>query len=305
MNASRSPFAGRVFPDPFPPLCASAWGDDRYGLWCEIEVGGVVQRLRWIEPGEFWMGSTKEERNRFAAQLKDDQKTWFNDEAPRHRVKLTRGFWLADTACTQALWQAVLGEEPTHLTKNLQLPVERVSWDTVTDQFLMKLNRLTGDTRAVLPTEAQWEYACRAGTETAYHFGETIDTDQVNFNGDHPPPGGRKGEYRERTLPVKALPANGWGLYQMHGNVFEWCADARRTYSAEPVENPDGGQGGVLRVLRGGAWGSVARLARSASRDGFHRGHRHVDFGFRFALRSIEPSAGGGTQAGDEAGGAR
>lgn len=305
MNARRSPFAGRVFPDPFPPLCASAWGDDRFGLWCEIEVGGVVQRLRWIEPGAFWMGSTEAERKRFGEQAEDWWKQHIEGEGPRHRVKLTRGFWLADTACTQALWQAVVGDTPSHFKGDPQLPVEQVSWDDVTEKFLFQLNRLTGNTEALLPTEAQWEYACRAGTETAYHFGEQIHSDQVNYDGKHPPPGGRQGEFRRRTVPVKALPANGWGLYQMHGNVWEWCADARRSYTAEPVEDPDGGQDGVLRVLRGGAWSGGAWFARSAYRFGIDRAYRNQDIGFRFALRSIEPSAGGGNQVGAEAGGAR
>ncbi len=305
MNASRSPFAGRVFPDPFPPLCASAWGDDRYGLWCEIEVGGVVQRLRWIEPGEFWMGSTEAERQRFDEQGSDGYRKWIQNEGPRHRVKLARGFWLADTACTQALWQAVVGDTPSRFTGDPLLPVEQVSWDDVTEKFLLKLNRQIGNTEALLPTEAQWEYACRAGTETAYYFGEQIHSDQVNYDGNHPPPGGREGEYRQRTVPVKVLPANAWGLYQMHGNVLEWCADGMRTYRAEPAVDPDGGQDSVERVQRGGSWFYSALRARSAYRDYHRRSIGEEDFGFRFALRSIEPSAGGGTQAGAEAGGAR
>jgi formylglycine-generating enzyme required for sulfatase activity len=271
----------------------SAEGRDELGRWAELRVNGVVQRLRWIEPGEFWMGSTEAERKRFGEQGDDDWKKWIQNEAPRHRVKLTQGFWLAETACTQALWQTVAGDNPSHFTGDPNLPVERVSWDDVTQKFLPALNRQLTGVAAVLPTEAQWEYACRAGTETAYHFGEQIHSDQVNYDGNHPPPGGRQGEYRERTVPVKALPANGWGLYQMHGNVLEWCADARRGYTAEPVEDPDGGQDGVGRVLRGGAWYFGARFARSAIRFEDPRDYRDVDFGFRFALRSIEPGAGG------------
>jgi formylglycine-generating enzyme required for sulfatase activity len=308
MNPSKPQFAERLYPCPFPPLCASAWGDDRYGLWCEIEVGGVVQRLRWIEPGEFWMGSSEAERKRFGEQGNDDWKRWIQNEAPRHRVKLTRGFWLSDTACTQALWQAVVGDSPSGVTQdihNLELPLTQVSWDQVTQTFLPAANRHLTGAEVMLPTEAQWEYACRAGTETAYHFGEQIHSDQVNCDGNHPPPGGRQGEYRKRTVPVKALPANGWGLYQMHGNVWEWCADTVRSYTAEPVEDPDGGQDGVDRVLRGGAWRLEARFARSANRYEAPRGYRRGSIGFRFALRSIEPSAGGGVGVLDEAGGAR
>ncbi|BDI06125.1 formylglycine-generating enzyme family protein [Sphaerotilus microaerophilus] len=305
MKPYEDPFAGRVFPDPFPPLCASAWGDDRYGLWCEIEVGGVVQRLRWIEPGEFRMGVAAAERQRFGEQGEDWWKKRIEGEAPCHRVKLTRGFWLADTACTQALWQAVVGDTPGHIAGDLDLPVEQVSWDDISEKLLPALSRQIPGAEALLPTEAQWEYACRAGTATAYHFGEAIGTDQVNYHGNHPPPGARKGEYRGRTVPVNALPANGWGLYQMHGNVSEWCADARRTYEVDPVEDPDGGQGGVSRVLRGGSWGMGAWHARSASRIHSRRDLRSAGIGFRFALRSIEPSAGGGMGVLDEAGGAR
>ncbi|HNC99639.1 MAG TPA: formylglycine-generating enzyme family protein [Myxococcota bacterium] len=305
MKLAESAFAGRVFPDPFPPLCASAWGDDRYGLWCEIEVGGVVQRLRWIEPGEFWMGSTEAERQRFGEQGGDNYRMWIHIEGPRHRVKLTRGFWLADTACTQALWQAVVGDTPSHFTGDPQLPVEQVSWDDVMEKFLLKLNRQIGHTEALLPTEAQWEYACRAGTETAYHFGENIHSNQVNYDGNYPPPGGRQGEYRERTMPVKALPANAWGLYQMHGNVWEWCADDRWGYAAAPLEDPHGAHDGVTRMMRGGSWKGGARFARSAYRLDNHHGDRNLHIGFRFALRTIEPSAGGGTLVGAEAGGAR
>jgi formylglycine-generating enzyme len=131
-----------------------------------------------------------------------------------------------------------------------------------------------------LPTEAQWEYACRAGTKTAYHFGETITTDQVNFDG-------------QRTVPVKALPANPWGLYQMHGNVWEWCADALRSYTEESVADPDGGQDGSGRAVRGGSWLGEAGWARCAFRLGAPRGARYDFLGFRFALRSVEPGRQG------------
>lgn len=278
----------RVFPDPFPPACATAWGDDRYGLWCEITFKGVVQRLRWIEPGAFWMGSTDEERASFGAQGDDEFRNWIKNEAPRHRVVLTQGFWLADTACTQALWKAVAGDSPSRFTGEPDLPAEQVSWDDVVTEFLPALNQQLTEAEVFLPTEAQWEYACRAGTKTAYHFGETITTDHVNFDGNHPPPGGKAGVYREKTVPVKALSGNAWGLYQMHGNVWEWCADARRSYTEESVTDPDGGQGGSDRALRGGSWYSVAWWSRSAHRSDSHRDDRRGNIGFRFALSSIE-----------------
>lgn len=270
----------RVFPEPFPPACATAWGDDSYGLWCEVTVKGVVQRLRWIESGVFWMGSTDNERASFGAQGEDWFRNWIKNEAPRHRVVLTQGFWLADTACTQMLWTAVAGDRPSRFKGEPDLPVEQVSWDDVTTKFLPVLNQQLAEVEVSLPTEAQWEYACRAGTKTAYHFGETITTDQVNFDS-------------QRTVPVKALPANSWGLYQMHGNVWEWCADARRRYTEEIAIDPNGGQDGSVRALRGGSWDFVARGARGAFRDvsprDFRTGYRRDLIGFRFALRSIEP----------------
>ena len=273
----------RVFPDPFPPACATAWGDDRYGLWCEITVKGVVQRLRWIEPGTFWMGSTEKERERFAA----GDKSWIDlvsDEAPRHRVVLTQGFWLADTACTQELWTAVVGDSPSHFEGEPDLPVEQVSWDDVTTKFLPALNQQLAEVEVLLPTEAQWEYACRAGTKTAYHFGETITTDQVNF-GD------------ERTVSVQALPANLWGLHQMLGNVWEWCADAQRNYTEDSVTDPEGGQDGSNRTLRGGLYLGVPGWSRCAIRADDYCGNGGHRLGFRFALRSIEPGRTTGATA--------
>lgn len=273
----------RVFPDPFPPACATAWGDDRYGLWCEITVKGVVQRLRWIEPGVFWMGSTDEERERFTL----GDKNWLDlvsDEAPYHRVLLTQGFWLADTACTQALWTAVAGASPHLFKGEPDLPVVQVSWNDVVTRFLSAMNQQLAEAEVCLPTEAQWEYACRAGTKTAYHFGETIRADQVNF--DSP-----------RTVLVKALPANRWGLYQMHGNVWEWCADARRSYTEEGVTDPNEGQSGSDHVLRGGSRASGALRSRSASRNGDHRSRPSSTIGFRFVLRSIESGRGMAPQA--------
>lgn len=277
----------RVFPDPFPPACATAWGDDRYGLWCEITVNGVVQRLRWIEPGAFWMGSTDAERASFGAQGDDWLRTWIKNEAPRHYVRLTQGFWLADTACTQALWQAVVGDSPSEFKGEPDLPVEKVSWDDVTQKFLSALNGELAEAEVFLPTETQWEYACRAGTKTAYHFGETITTDQVNFDGNYPLPGGQAGVCRQKTVPVKVLPANPWGLYQMHGNVWEWCADAQRSYVEESATDPAGGLDGSDRAVRGGSWLVEPWRARCACRYGFHRGFRRDYLGFRFALRSV------------------
>lgn len=273
----------------WPPAWASAWGDDRYGLWAELEVedsglsgglvlsgssGKVVQRLRWIEPGSFLMGSPDTEPGRY------------DDEGPQHPVTLTQGFWLADTACTQALWLAVVGgKNPSHFKEDTQCPVEQVSWDGVKEKFLPKLQALLPpNCEATLPTEAQWEYACRAGTTTPFSFGDTITPSLVNYDGNHPYNGGEEGEYRKRTVPVKTFLANGWGLYEMHGNVLEWCWDKKRNYAEGAVVDP-GAIGDGPRPLRGGSWLDFARGARSASRDGNHRVYRNGRVGFRVALR--------------------
>ena len=260
-------YGDRTFPDPFPPDCATAWGDDRFGLWFDFEIGGVTQRMRWIEPGTFWMGSPETEPNRYA------------DEGPRHLVTLTEGYWLADTACTQALWKAVVGDAPSHFKTDPELPVENVSWDDITDKFLPAVRREISDLKVALPTEAQWEYACRAVRESAYWFGDTIAKEQANFEA-------------RATVPVKARPANGWGLYQMHGNVSEWCEGYIRDYEGVPAENPPDVQDQHSRALRGGSWSNGARYARSAYRNDDNRGSRSRNIGFRFSLRPIKPSHG-------------
>jgi hypothetical protein len=145
---------------------------------------------------------------------------------------------------------------------------------------------------AVLPSEAEWEYACRAGTQTPFSFGEQIDPSLVNYNGNIPYAGGKAGEYREKTIPVKSLPPNAWGLYEMHGNVLEWCGDYLGAYSAEPAIDPRGDDRGSSRAVRGGSWINYARRARSAFRHDNERGSRVHHLGFRFALRSTEPGRG-------------
>ena len=268
------------WPETFPPPFADAWGDDRYGLWAEFVIktahGSATQRMRWIEPGTFLMGSP------------DDEPERFDNEGPQHRVTLTRGFWLADTACTQGLWQAVTGGNPSRFKDDPQNPVEQVSWNDV-QKFLRALEGLLPGIEACLPSEAQWEYACRAGTTTPFSFGTQVTPAQVNYDGNFPYADGKKGEDRGRTVPVKSLPANDWGLYEMHGNVWEWCADDRRTYDEAPQQDPEGPADSARRAVRGGSWIYVARDARSAYRNAYDPGLAGVIFvdpGFRLCLRS-------------------
>jgi formylglycine-generating enzyme len=267
-------------PPAMPQRWASAYGEDEHGLWQAFEAAGVRQVMRWIPPGEFSMGSPNDEPERY------------KDET-LHHVVLTQGYWLADTACTQALWEAVLGENPSEFKGDRENPVERVSWRDITERFLPELNRRVPGLAAELPTEAQWEYACRAGTESPFWFGEQITPEQVNYDGNFPYHGGKKGLYRQKTVGVKALgPANGWGLWQMHGNVWEWCADEYGGYPEGEVVDPKGPQGaqgeegaagGRQRLLRGGGWLDSGRYCRSANRSAYAPDDRSLSIGFRLA----------------------
>jgi hypothetical protein len=275
------------------PVWAHDFGLDEYGVYADLKIGRVVQRFRWIAPGEFAMGSPSTEAERDG------------DEIP-HPVVLTRGFWLADTACTQALWQAVMGSNPSRFQDDAENPVEQVSWNEV-QEFLARLNGQVEGLGARLPTEAEWEYGCRAGTATPFWFGHTITPEQVNYDGNHPYAGGAQGLYRQRTVPVKALPANGWGLYQMHGNVWEWCADGYGAYGDGEAIDPVGPAASANRVLRGGSWFSYGRHSRSACRLRYVPGYRNVYIGFRLALgpgaSPAREAAAAGRAAGAEPGG--
>ena len=266
------------------PEWAEAMGRDEYGLYADFRIGDVVQRLRWIMPGEFMMGSPESEAERLSDEI-------------QHQVILTRGFWLADTTCTQALWQVVLGDNPSRF-KGEGRPVETVSWDDA-QRFIERLNERVPGGGFRLPTEAEWEYACRAGTSTAFWFGDQISPEQVNYNGDYPYAGGSKGLNRGETVEVKALPCNGWGLYQMHGNVWEWCQDWYGDYPPETVVDPTGPERGEGRVLRGGCWLSSGGFVRSAYRGGRVPGDRNGGYGFRLARgqtsRPGEPEARAGS----------
>lgn len=271
-------------PPVLPPAGAIAWGDDAYGLWIDVDLAGVVQRFRWLEPGEFWMGSP------------DDEPEREKREGPRHRVRLTTGFWLADTACTQALWMAVMGgEDPSRFQEDARNPVENVSWDDVSG-FLQRVALLVSGVVAELPTEAEWEYACRAESETPFSCGATIRTQQANYHGNFPYAGAERGGYRGEAVPVKTFAPNDWGLYEMHGNVWEWCADGQRTYDGTEQENPRGPEGAAPRVVRGGSWSNEAGRLRSAYRDEWLRGYRYAGRGFRFALRSTSQEQEAGAE---------
>ncbi|MEI7993542.1 MAG: formylglycine-generating enzyme family protein [Methylococcaceae bacterium] len=250
------------------------WGGklehDKIGLFTDLAIKGVIQRCRWIPPGIFCMGSPSSEKER-------------HDNEIQHQVTLSQGFWLADTACTQALWMAVMGDNPAFFTENENNPVEQVSWDDVRN-FIKQLNILTSGLGAQLPTEAQWEYACRAGTATPFSFGETITPDQVNYDGNIPYANEKKGRCREKTVAVKSLQANSWGLYEMHGNVWEWCSDWYDDFFDKPIIDPIGSDTGSSRVLRGGSWSNHGWRTRSANRGWYAPVNRDNYIGFRFVV---------------------
>jgi formylglycine-generating enzyme required for sulfatase activity len=184
-----------------------------------------------------------------------------------------RDLWMGKYEVTQEQWQAVMGENPSNF-KGDRLPVESVSWEEV-KEYCRRLNAKLGLTEADgyrLPTEAEWEYAARAGTTTAYAFGETISPEIVNYDGNYPDGNAPKGIYRARTVEVGSLgAANGWGLYDMHGNVWEWCEDEFRS------------AGAAVRVIRGGGWYYGAVNCRSALRYRAAPGDRAGSLGFRLS----------------------
>ncbi|MBK8815870.1 MAG: formylglycine-generating enzyme family protein [Methylococcaceae bacterium] len=257
-----------VYPEEFPEPWASDWGEDEYGLWMGFTYKGVKQFFRWIEPGTFLMGSPTVEPERSA------------DET-QHSVTITQGYWLADSTVTQALWQAAMGSNPSSFIDD-DLPVEQISWHEA-QTFIDTLNGLKPELKLCLPTEAQWEYACRAGTQTPYSFGEQIDSNQVNFYEINPYNSGKKSEDRRQTVIVKSLPPNPWGLYEMHGNVMEWCQDWYAKYPTGTTIDPIGQDTGDNRVLRGGSCFLFGRLCRSARRYFFEPDLAGNPFGFRLA----------------------
>jgi formylglycine-generating enzyme required for sulfatase activity len=269
-----------------PPAWASDWGEDRYGPWCSFRVKGVAQRLRWIPPGQFVMGSPPEEAGRY------------DNEGPQRQMRFTRGFWLFDTPCTQSLWKALMGRNPSEFRSSSR-PVENVNWDVV-QAFIKTLNDKLKGLELSLPSEAQWEYACRAGTATATYAGdlEILGSrnapilDGIAWYGGNCGVGYKPGKgydissWPEKqynlemggTHPVgKKLP-NGWGLYDMLGNVREWCQDK---YRSDLTTSPASESASAGRVIRGGSWGSIARYARAASRVRLDPGNRDDGLGFR------------------------
>ena len=246
-----------------PPAWASSWGQDRRGVFAGFIVAGVEYRMRWIDAGQFLMGSPVGEADR---QDRQDR------EGPQHLVTITRPFWLGETPVTQALWQAVMQENPSHFM-GPERPVEQVSWEDC-QRLCARLERLIPGLVVRLPTEAEWEFACRAGTTAATYAEDGATLDAIAW---------WSGNSENQTHLVRQKQANAWGLYDMLGNVWEWCSDCMRTYSSEPAADPMGPVQGVHRVYRGGGWRSDARIVRAAARYANHPDYRYSALGFRLA----------------------
>ena len=275
------------------PTWATNTGWDEFGQWATFKVDNLEQRLRRLPAGTFHMGSPANETERA------------DDELPSHEVRLTHSFWMADTETQQDLWIVVMGTDPSYFP-GASRPVEQVSWED-TQEFFKRLNEQVPGLTARLPTEAEWEYACRAGTDTSTYIGDSVVLGQRNAPLVDPIAwyGGNSGidfelnegrdtsEWLEKqypdtvlagTHPVAQRAPNPWGLYDMLGNVWEWCADYYGAYGQGPDTNPTGpATNATERVLRGGSWLSHAIYVRAAARLPELPTHKVEGLGFRIA----------------------
>ena len=224
-------------------------------------VAGVSFTMVFVEGGTFTMGATSEQG--------EDA---YDDEYPTHRVTLS-DYYIGETEVTQALWKAVMGSNPSYFNGD-NLPVERVRYNDV-KTFITKLNQKTGKTFR-LPTEAEWEYAARGGKKSkGYKYSGSNNIDDVAWYDDNS---------NDKTHPVKTKRPNELGIYDMSGNVWEWCSDKYGAYSSSSQTNPQGSSSGSYRVFRGGSWDGNARGCRASYRDYGNLSLLHSILGFRLAL---------------------
>ncbi len=237
-------------------------------------TNSIGMKFVLVSAGSFTMGSQLSPEE--VARKYGGKAEMYKYEQPQHPVKITKPFYLQTTEVSQEQWEKVMGANPSKFKDcGNDCPVEQVSWD-MAQEFISKLNQMESTNKYRIPTEAEWEYACRAKTKTAYSFGDEVD---------------KLGEYAwysdnsgEKTKPAgKKLP-NAWGLYDMHGNVWEWCQDWYGDYPSNSVADPKGPDKGKYRVLRGGSWYLNVWYLRSAKRGGSVPGNRRSIFGFRVAL---------------------
>jgi formylglycine-generating enzyme required for sulfatase activity len=253
----------------------------------EVITNSIGIKLAYIPPGTFSMGSPKDELGR-------------GEDEDEHDVEITKGFYLGVYEVTQGEYEKVMGENPSFFSAKgdaksqvpedtNRFPVEQVFYEDAV-KFCAKLSEMEKGIGRLyrLPTEAEWEYACRGGatSKAPFHYGKSISSDQANFNGKYPYGGTDEGLHLGRTCKVGSYKPNGYGLYDMHGNVWEWCSDwySSDYYANGPKRNPLGPSKGSTLVIRGGGWYDVGRGCRSAGREDFVPSNRHHDLGFRVAL---------------------
>jgi formylglycine-generating enzyme required for sulfatase activity len=268
-------------------------------------VNSIGMKLVAIDPGKFMMGSSKEEQDAVLQLIGDDEKkeaeSWLRGEQ-QHEVEITKAYYLGCYEVTQAQYQKVMGNNPSHFSATGEgkdkvkdqdtggFPVEMVSWHDAV-KFCEKLSALEEEKKAGrvyrLPTEAEWEHACRAGTRTTFQAGAGLTSKQANFDGTYPfPAGTAEGPNLDQTSAVGRYKHNAWGLYDMLGNVQEWCSDCYdvKFYQSEKArKDPTGPASGPTRVLRGGSWHCIGRNCRTAYRNHYAPDSRYDDFGFRVA----------------------
>lgn len=249
------------------------------------DLNGVKLEMVEIPAGSFCMGSPESE-------IGHDK-----NESPRHQVAV-QSFYMGKYEVTHAQWRAVMRTNLSNINfspqqasrkfKGDNQPVEHLSWNDAVE-FCRKLSQLTGREYR-LPSEAEWEYAARAGTTTPFAFGPSLSSSQANFDGNDPYGGAPLGVYLEKTTPVGSFSPNNFGLYDMHGNVWEWCQDwYHANYDGAPTDGSAWESGGEQRgrVLRGGSWYSPASVLRSAQRSSNIPGERNNRYGLRLVLKSI------------------
>lgn len=265
------------------PAWAEVLALNTFGLRAEFNIRSVNFVLRWVPPGRFLMGSPEDEQGRLES------------EGPQHEVVITRGFWMGETPVTQEQWQAVMGENPSQF-KGSRRPVEQVSWQD-SQRFVQTLNGLLPGLHAALPTEAQREYACRAGTQGAFQDG-SASTAPVGKDPALDKLGWFDANSGVATHEVKEKKApNAWGLHDLHGNVWEWCRDAwdEKAYARRQtgVQDPEtlADDETVARVVRGGSWLTQARYCRAAIRFRYHPGDRVRNLGLRLSAGQEPPGA--------------
>lgn len=239
-------------------------------------VNGIPFTMVYVEGGTFQMGDV----------MGDNE---YNSERPIHEVRLD-GYFIGETTVTQALWRAVMGDNPSYFSDCDNCPVEHISWEDISNKFLTKLHYLSGREYR-LPTEAEWEYAARErGRSVRFGNGKNLaDPKEINFDGgaEYKKPYSVVGQYREKNTPVKTFAPNALGLYDMSGNVWEWCHDWYGYYSVGPKVNPKGPDSGKFRIYRGGGWCNNPQAVRVFDRSRHVPKNRSSHIGFRLAL-SVE-----------------